>query len=48
MNAAGQIVLEQQFMNLNQNQIHFSPDAGVYLIKVKGNGFEKTSRVFVN
>ena len=48
VNAAGQIVLEQQFMNLNQNQIHFSPDAGVYLIKVKGNGFEKTSRVFVN
>jgi len=48
VNAAGQLVLEDQLTSLNQNQIQFSPDAGVYLIKVKGNGFEKTSRVFVN
>jgi hypothetical protein len=47
VNAAGQVVLEKQLSSLQQNSIQFTPDAGVYLIKVEGENITKTSRVFI-
>jgi hypothetical protein len=47
VNAAGQLMLEKNVNSISQSRIQFAPDAGVYLIKVAGEGFEKTSRVFI-
>lgn len=47
VNAAGQLILEKDVNSISQSRIQFAPDAGVYLIKVAGEGFEKTSRVFI-